>query len=245
MAERFSRSELLFGEDAMIKLKNSRVCVFGIGGVGSYTVEALARAGVGEIDLFDSDTVSVSNINRQLVALDSTIGKYKVDVAKQRILDINPEAKVNTHVMFVLPENAHEIDFSRYDCVIDAVDTVSAKLEIICRAKAAGAYVLSCMGTGNKLDPTAFKVADISKTSVCPLARVMRTELKKRGVSGVRVVYSEELPFKVMPEKKDELRDGSIPARRDIPASCSFVPGVAGLILAGEAVKLLTGIAEK
>ena len=245
MSQRFSRSELLFGEDAMKKLKNSRVCMFGVGGVGSYTVEALARAGVGEIDLYDSDTVSVSNINRQLIALDSTVGKYKVDVAKQRILDINPDAKVNTHVTFVLPENAHEIDFSRYDCVIDAIDTVSAKLDIICRAKAAGAQVLSCMGTGNKLDPTVFRVADISKTSVCPLARVMRTELKKRGVSGVRVVYSEELPHKASPEKKDQLRDGSIPARRDIPASCSFVPGVAGLILAGEAVKLLIGIAEK
>lgn len=238
MSERFSRSELLFGEDAMRQLSQSRIAVFGVGGVGGYAVEALARGGVGAIDIFDNDTVSESNINRQLAALTTTVGEYKVDVVKKRIADINPEAKVETHKTFVLPENVSCIDFTQYDCVIDAIDTVSGKIAIICTAKAAGVPVLSSMGTGNKLDPTAFKVADISKTSVCPLARVIRLELKKRGIKGVRVVYSEELPQKPRLSKFSE--NG-----KPIPASCSFVPGVAGLILAGEAIKTVLENAKK
>jgi tRNA A37 threonylcarbamoyladenosine dehydratase len=237
MPERFSRSELLFGHEAMAKLANCRVAVFGVGGVGSYAVEALARGGVGHIDVFDGDIVSASNINRQLIALESTVGKNKTDVAKERILDINPSARVETHVMFVLPENISEIDFSKYDCVIDAIDTVSGKIAIIEAAKAAGAEVLSCMGTGNKLNPTMFRVADISETSVCPLARVMRLELRKRGISGVKVIYSEEPPQGSSCPRNAE-------SGKTVPASCSFVPGVAGLILAGEAIKTLISVKQ-
>ena len=188
--ERFSRSALLIGEGALLKLKNSRVAVFGVGGVGGYAVEALVRSGLGAIDLIDADTISVSNINRQLLALNSTVGRFKTDVAKERALDINPDCAVTAYRLFYGAANT-EIDFSVYDYVIDAVDTVSAKLTIIERAKAAGVPVISAMGAGNKLDATAFKVADIAKTNICPLARVMRKELKKRGIEGVKTVYSE------------------------------------------------------
>ena len=220
--EIFSRTESLIGKEALEKLKNSRVAVFGVGGVGSYVVEALARSGVGALDLIDNDSVSESNINRQIVALHSTLGKQKTEVAAARVKDINPAIKVREHNLFFLPETADSFDFSPYDYVVDAIDTVSGKLALIERAKAANVPVISSMGTGNKLDPTAFEVADISKTSVCPLARVMRRELKKRGIEKVKVVYSKEDPKET---------NGSV------PASIAFVPSVAGLIIAGEVVK--------
>ena len=220
--EIFSRTESLIGKEALEKLKNSRVAVFGVGGVGSYVVEALARSGVGALDLIDNDSVSESNINRQIVALHSTLGKQKTAVAAARVKDINPAIKVREHNLFFLPETADSFDFSPYDYVVDAIDTVSGKLALIERAKAANVPVISSMGTGNKLDPTAFEVADISKTSVCPLARVMRRELKKRGIEKVKVVYSKEDPKET---------NGSV------PASIAFVPSVAGLIIAGEVVK--------
>ena len=220
--EIFSRTESLIGKEALEKLKNSRVAVFGVGGVGSYVVEALARSGVGALDLIDNDSVSESNINRQIVALHSTLGKQKTEVAAARVKDINPAIKVREHNLFFLPETADSFDFSPYNYVVDAIDTVSGKLALIERAKAANVPVISSMGTGNKLDPTAFEVADISKTSVCPLARVMRRELKKRGIEKVKVVYSKEDPKET---------NGSV------PASIAFVPSVAGLIIAGEVVK--------
>ncbi len=218
----FERTELVLGADALEKLKNARVAVFGVGGVGGYVVEALARCGVGALDIFDGDTVAESNINRQIIALHSTVGLYKTDVMKARINDINPDCAVTAHRVFYTPDNAGGFDFSVYDHIVDAVDMVSAKIEIIVRAKAAGVPVISCMGTGNKLDPARLEVADIYKTSVCPLARVMRAELKKRGVEGVKVVYSREEP------KKTGQRT---------PGSVSFVPSVAGLIIAGEVIK--------
>ncbi|MBQ7368829.1 MAG: tRNA threonylcarbamoyladenosine dehydratase [Clostridia bacterium] len=220
--EIFSRTESLIGKSALEKLKNSRVAVFGVGGVGGYAVEALVRSGVGALDLIDNDIVSESNLNRQIVALHSTIGKKKTEVAAARARDVNPEIKVRTHEVFFLPETAEEFDFSRYDYVIDAIDTVSGKIALIEKAKRENVPIISAMGAGNKLDPTAFAVDDISKTSVCPLARVMRRELKKRGIDKVKVVYSKEEPQK---------NDGSV------PASIAFVPSVAGLILAGEVVK--------
>lgn len=220
--EIFSRTERLIGKVGLEKLKKSRVAVFGVGGVGGYVVEALARSGVGALDLIDNDTVSESNINRQIVALHSTIGKQKTSVAVARVKDINPEIKVREHNLFFLPETANSFDFSFYDYVVDAIDTVSGKLALIECAKAANVPVISSMGTGNKLDPTAFEVADISKTSVCPLARVMRRELKKRGVEKVKVVYSKEEP-----KETDS----------NVPASIAFVPPVAGLIIAGEVIK--------
>ena len=226
--KRFEREEMLIGEEALQKLANARVCLFGVGGVGSYAVEALARAGVGEIDIIDNDTVSITNINRQLCALSSTVGKNKVDVVAERLLDINPALKVNRYCDFVLPENIDKYEFSAYDYVIDAVDTVSAKLAIIEAAERAGVPVLSCMGTGNKLDPMALTVTDIQKTSTCPLARVMRRELKARGIAHLRVVYSTEQPIKT-----SAVSDSGKP----VPASISFVPSVAGLIAAGEAIK--------
>ena len=218
----FERTELVLGADALEKLKNARVAVFGVGGVGGYVVEALARCGAGALDIFDGDTVAESNINRQIIALNSTVGLYKTDVMKARINDINPDCAVSAHRVFYTPENADGFDFSVYDHIVDAVDTVTAKIEIIVRAKAAGVPVISCMGTGNKLDPSRFEVADIYKTSVCPLARVMRAELKKRGVDGVKAVYSREEP------KKTGQRT---------PGSVSFVPPVAGFIIAGEVIK--------
>ena len=223
----FSREELLLGTDAVKKLNNSAVALFGVGGVGSFAAEALARAGVGKIALIDSDTVNESNINRQLIALHRTVGKNKVDVMRERILDINPNAQVITHNEFYLESNCDFIDFNDYDFIIDAIDTVSAKLHIICRAKQAGIPVISCMGTGNRLDPTKFSITDIFKTEGCPLARVMRTELRKRGVKSLPVVFSQEQAKRHSSVPKDDRTIGSI----------SFVPSVAGLIIAGEVIK--------
>lgn len=236
MREEFIRTSLIMGEDAVEKLNKSRVAVFGVGGVGGFAVEALARSGVGRLDLIDNDTVALSNINRQIIALHSTIGEYKVDAAKKRILDINPDAKVNVFKTFYLPETADEFDFTKYDYVIDAIDTVTGKLTIIENAVKAGTPVISSMGAGNKLDPTAFRVADISKTSVCPLAKVMRRELKKRGITHLKVVYSEEPPL--TPAKADGEENTR---RRSTPGSTAFVPSVAGLIIAGEVIKDLAG----
>ena len=238
-----SRTEALLGIDAVERLKKSTVAVFGIGGVGGYVAEALARSGVGRLELVDHDTVSVTNINRQIVALRSTVGKYKVDVMKERVLDINPEIEVIGHKCFYLPETAEQFDFTKYDYVVDCIDTVTGKLQLIEAAKIAGVPVISSMGAGNKLDPTAFEVADISKTSVCPLAKVMRRELKKRNIKNVKVVYSKEEPVEAKVSlNEEEMQDT---ARRSIPASCAFVPSVAGLILAGEVIKDLAGENEK
>ena len=229
-----SRTEALLGMEGVKRLENSTVAVFGIGGVGGYVAEALARSGVGHLELIDHDTVSVSNINRQIVALRSTVGKYKVDVMKERVLDINPEAEVVAHKCFYLPETANQFDFTKYDYIIDAVDTVTAKIEIIVNAKKVGTPVISCMGTGNKLNPTLFEVSDIYKTSVCPLARVMRRELKQRGIKSLKVVYSKEEPI------KSEIADSE--TGKTVPASISFVPSVAGLIIAGEVIKDLIAL---
>ena len=241
MSDIFSRTQLIFGEKAMEILANSRVAVFGVGGVGGYTVEALARSGVGAIDLIDDDKVCVTNMNRQIIALGSTVGMYKVDAAEKRIHDINPECTVTCHKMFYMPETADKLDFSQYDYVVDAIDTVTGKIEIIMQAKAAGVPVISSMGAGNKVDPTAFEVADIYKTSVCPLARVMRYQLKRRGVKKLKVVYSKEQP--IVPQGKaaedgsgnTDMRTGA--ARRSTPGSNAFVPSVAGLIIGGEVIK--------
>ena len=247
--EEFSRTELLIGKEGMKKLKNSRVAVFGIGGVGGYTVEALVRSGVGTLDLIDDDKVCLTNINRQIYATRKTVGKYKVDVARERILEINPDAVVNIHKTFYVPETADSFDFSQYDYVVDAVDTVTAKIELIMRAKEAGTPVISSMGAGNKLDASAFRVADIYKTKVCPLAKVMRRELKKRGVKKLKVVYSEEQPIRPIEDMAISCRSHCIcppgaahkcTERRDIPGSVAFVPSVAGLIIAGEVIKDLT-----
>lgn len=227
-----SRTENLFGENAIQTLARSHVAVFGIGGVGGYAVEALARSGVGAIDLIDNDKVSVTNINRQIMATHKTLGQYKADIAAERIKDINPDCKVLTHKIFYLPETAEKFDFSQYDYIIDAIDTVAGKLAIIENAHKCGTPVISCMGTGNKTDPAAFKVADIFSTSVCPLAKVMRRELKKRGIGKLKVVYSEEEPIKPLSAEEAENCQ-----KRSIPASCSFVPPVAGMIIAGEVVK--------
>ena len=233
--ERFSRTENLIGKKAVEKLKNSRVAVFGVGGVGGYCLEALARSGVGAIDVIDSDVVAESNINRQILALNSTIGRLKIDVAKERILDINPDCKVTAHKLFYLPETADKIDLKEYDYIIDAIDTVAAKLCLIERANAVGVKIISAMGAGNKLDATAFKVADIYETKGCPLARVMRLECKKRGIKSLKVVYSEEKAIKPLAESVTDKDEKS--ARRSVPASISFVPSVAGLIIAGEVIK--------
>lgn len=236
MVNQFTRTEMLLGKDGINKLLNSRVAVFGIGGVGGYTVEALIRSGVGAVDLIDNDKVSLSNINRQIYATHQTLGQYKVDVAEKRINELNPDAKVITHKVFYTPETAHLFNFSDYDYVVDAIDTVTGKIDIILKAQAAGTPVISSMGAGNKLDATAFEVSDIYKTSVCPLARVMRTELRKRGVKKLKVVYSKEKP--VTPaENTEEKTEG----RRSVPGSIAFVPSVAGLIIAGEVIKDLTG----
>lgn len=235
MSEWFSRTEALIGAEAEKKLKNARVAVFGIGGVGSYVVEALARAGVGALDLIDSDVVAKSNVNRQIIATTSTVGRDKVAVAAERVADINPECRVRTYKTFYLPENAADFDLSLYDYVVDAIDTVSGKISLICEAQRVNTPVISSMGTGNKLCPTMFEVADIYKTSVCPLARVMRTELKKRGVKKLKVVYSKEEPV----SPKATLSDNN---RRSVPASISFVPSVAGLIIAGEVIKDIAGL---
>ncbi|MBR5225204.1 MAG: tRNA threonylcarbamoyladenosine dehydratase [Clostridia bacterium] len=235
MLNPFSRLELMIGEEAVARLKNSRVAVFGVGGVGGYVVEALARSGVGTLDLIDDDTVGLTNLNRQIIALHSTLGMHKVDAAMARIRDINPDCTANAHRAFFLPETADQFDFAQYDYVVDAIDTVAGKLELAVRCQQAGTPIISCMGAGNKLDPTAFVVTDISKTSVCPLARVMRRELKKRGIEHLKVVYSTEpaQPQKGTPE------DAEAGTRRSVPASNAFVPAVAGLIAASEVLKEL------
>lgn len=232
MREEFCRTELLLGEAGIEKLNNAKVAVFGVGGVGGYVVEALARSGVSNFVLVDKDTVSVSNINRQIIALQSTVGKAKVNVLKDRVLDINPQANVEVHETFFLPENAGDFDFTQYTYVVDAVDTVTAKLEIIMKAKEANIPVISSMGAGNKLDPCGFRVTDIYKTNVCPLAKVMRKELKARGVKKLKVVYSEEKPL-----SPDTSHMQSADERKRIPGSVAFVPSVVGLIIAGEVVK--------
>lgn len=229
VSEQNSRTALLLGEGAVEKLKSSKVAVFGVGGVGGYICEALARTGVGELHIFDRDTLSVSNINRQIIATHSTVGRDKVDVMRERILDINPSCRVVAHKVFYLPENADEFDLSQYDYIADAVDTVSAKLELVCRADKLGTPIISAMGAGNKLDPVAFEVSDIYKTEGCPLARVMRRELKARGVKKLKVVYSKEEP------KKSPLIDSE--SGKAVPGSVSFVPSVMGLIMAGEIIK--------
>ena len=233
MKEQFSRTGMLLGEAAVEKLGKARVAVFGIGGVGGYTVEALARCGVGQMDLIDSDTISISNINRQILATHSTVGRLKVDAAKDRVLDINPDCAVRTYPIFYLPDTAAQFDFTQYDYVVDCIDTVTGKLQLVERAVAAGVPIICSMGTGNKLDPSAFMVADISKTSMCPLARIMRKELKKRGIDHIKVVYSQEEALTPAVDEEELKRTG----KRQIPGSVAFVPGAAGLILAGEVVK--------
>ena len=228
MDDRFVRTALVFGDEGMERLMKARVAVFGVGGVGGHCVQALARAGIGAIDVFDDDVVSVTNINRQAVAMTSTIGRPKVEVMRDQIKDINPAGVVNCHQMFYTPENADSVDLSVYDYVVDAIDTVKAKQELICRAKTLGVAIISAMGAGNKLDPTRFEVEDLAKTSVCPLCRVMRTQLKKRGITHHKVVYSREEPVRVVADESNG---------RHAPGSVSFVPPVMGMILAGEVIK--------
>ena len=230
----FSRTELLLGAESMEKLRRARVAVFGVGGVGGYVVEALARSGVGQLELIDRDVVSLTNINRQIIALHSTLGKYKVDVARDRVLDINPRAQVNVYRTFYLPENAEQFDFTCYDYVVDAIDTVAGKLMLARQAWAAGTPIISSMGAGNKLDGAAFQVADIYETSVCPLAKVMRRELRKCGIPHLKVVYSREIPM------TPGVNDSVDASRRQTPGSVAFVPSVAGLLLAGEVIRDLT-----
>lgn len=249
MLTQFSRTELLLGKEAMERLSNARVAVFGIGGVGGYVCEALVRSGIGTFDLIDDDKVCLTNLNRQIIATRKTVGKYKTEVMKERILDINPKAVVNIHNCFFLPENADEFPFEKYDYVVDAVDTVTAKIAIIMKAKEKNVPVISSMGAGNKLDASMFRVADIYKTKVCPLAKIMRRELKKRGVKKLKVVYSEELPTRPLEDMSISCRNHCIcppgaqhkcTERRDIPGSVAFVPSVAGLIIAGEVIKDLS-----
>lgn len=250
MLTQFSRTELLLGKEAMDKLKNSRVAVFGIGGVGGYVCEALVRSGVGAFDLIDDDKVCLTNLNRQIIATRKTVGKYKTDVMKERMLEINPDVDVRIHKCFFLPENADEFPFDEYDYVVDAVDTVTAKIELVMKSQAMNVPIISSMGAGNKLDPTAFQVADIYKTSVCPLAKVMRRELKKRGIKKLKVVYSQEKPIRPIEDMSISCRTHCIcppgaahkcTERRDIPGSTAFVPSVVGLIIAGEVIKDLAG----
>ncbi|HEX2985811.1 MAG TPA: tRNA threonylcarbamoyladenosine dehydratase [Caproiciproducens sp.] len=251
MLNEFSRTQLLLGEEAMAKLKNATVAVFGIGGVGTFTVEALARSGIGTLELFDDDKICLTNVNRQLIATRKTIGKQKVDVMSERVKDINPNAEVVCHTCFYTAENADEFDLSKYSYIVDAIDTVSSKLELIVRAQKANVPIISCMGAGNKLDPTKFEVADIYSTSVCPLARVMRHELKARGVKKLKVVYSKEPPMTPIEDMSISCRAHCVcppgtkrkcTIRRAIPGSISFVPSVAGLILAGEVIKDIAGV---
>lgn len=237
MLNEFSRTSLLFGKEAMEKLKNAHVAVFGVGGVGGHCIEALVRSGIYNVDIIDKDVVSLTNINRQIIALHSTIGRPKVDVMKERILDINPNAKVNAYNLFYLPETKDLFDFSKYDYIVDAVDTVTAKIQLILEAKKAQTKIICSMGAANKIDPTKFEITDISKTSVCPLARVMRQECKKRGITNVKVLYSKEPPQPLKIDEQECELKGSSPA----PASNAFVPSVAGLILAGYVVKEVVG----
>ena len=241
MLEQFLRTEMLLGSDAIQKLQNARVAVFGLGGVGGYVVEALARSGLGSLDLIDSDRVSVSNLNRQILATHSTVGMLKVDAARNRVLDINPECQVKTWPVFYTPDTADTFDFTQYDYIVDAIDTVTGKLALVERAKAAGTPIICCMGTGNKLDASAFQVADISKTTMCPLARVMRKELTKRGIRHLKVVYSQEEALTPTGWEAEAAALG----KRQIPGSVAFVPGAAGLLLAGEVVRDLTGAASR
>ena len=251
MLTQFSRTELLLGKEAMEKLARSKVAVFGIGGVGGYVCEALVRSGVGAFDLIDDDKVCLTNLNRQIIATRKTVGKYKAEVMKDRILEINPAAQVNVHKCFFLPENADEFPFDEYDYIVDAVDTVTAKIELVMKAQEKNVPVISSMGAGNKLDGSQFRVSDIYKTKMCPLAKVMRRELKKRGVRKLKVVYSEEKPVRPLDDMSISCRTNCIcppgakhkcTERRDIPGSVAFVPSVAGLIIAGEVVKDLCGI---
>ena len=242
MPDQYSRTRLLLGSEGVDRLRSAHVALFGLGGVGGYAAEALARAGVGHMDLIDDDTVSPTNLNRQMLALHSTLGQYKVDAAAARIRDIDPTIEVRCFKTFYLPETADQFDFSQYDYVLDAIDTVTGKLALMQQAQSAGVPIISCMGTGNKLDPTGFKVADISRTSGCALARIIRKECGKRGIKGVKVVYSEELPLEPVPdpsEPPEPQREGS--SRRSLPGSTPFVPGVAGLIMAGQVIRDLAG----
>ena len=240
MSEQFLRTEMLLGRDAIEKLHSARVAVFGLGGVGGYAVEALARSGVGSLDLIDSDIVSISNLNRQILAAHSTVGMLKVDAARQRVLDINPDCVVRAYPIFYTPETADSFDFTRYDYIVDAIDTVTGKLALVERAVAVNKPIICCMGTGNKLDASAFQVADISKTTMCPLARVMRKELAKRGIRHLKVVYSQEETL--TPTGWEE--EAAALGKRQIPGSMAFVPGAAGLLLAGEVVRDLTGFSR-
>lgn len=249
MLNQFSRTELLLGKEAIDQLGQSRVAIFGIGGVGGYVCEALVRSGVGAFDLIDDDKVCLTNLNRQIIATRKTIGEYKTEVMKERILDINPQADVRIHRCFFLPENAADFPFAEYDYIVDAVDTVTAKLELVMKAKENNIPIISSMGAGNKLDASAFRVADIYKTKVCPLAKVMRRELKKRGVEELKVVYSEEVPIQPIGDVEENNREGDSALadadsmhkqKRAIPGSTAFVPAVAGLIIAGEVIKDLT-----
>lgn len=241
MLTQFSRTQLLLGEAAMDKLKNARVAVFGIGGVGGYVCEALVRSGVGAFDLIDSDTVSITNINRQIIATHKTVGQYKTEVMQNRMKEINPDVEVRLHNCFFLPENGDEFPFSEYDYVVDAVDTVAAKIELVMKCKQKNVPIISSMGAGNKLEASAFKVSDIYKTRMCPLAKVMRYELKKRGVKKLKVVYSEEKPVRILDDKAVSEEKNGV-GKRSIPGSVAFVPSVAGLIIAGEVIKDLTGL---
>lgn len=233
MLNQFSRTELLIGEEGLEKLKRAKVAVFGIGGVGSYTVEALARAGVGELVLIDKDEISITNLNRQIHSTHKTLGRSKVEVMKERILEINPEAKVSTFEEFYMPDNAEKMMDATYSYIVDAVDTVTAKIDLVVRANEGNIPIISAMGAANKLDPTKFEVADIYKTSVCPLAKVMRKELKSRGIKHLKVVYSKEEPVK----SEKYLSEESVPGKKTVPGSISFVPSVMGLIIAGEVIK--------
>ena len=252
MLNQFSRTQLQFGAEGMEKLYHARVAVFGIGGVGGYTVEALARSGVGELDLIDDDRVCLTNVNRQIFATRKTVGQYKVDVAEERILEINPKAIVHKYKTFYAPQTADQFDFTQYDYVVDAIDTVTGKLELVEQAQKAGVPIISSMGAGNKVDPPALDVADIYETSVCPLARVMRQELKKRGIEKLKVVYSKEPPLTPIDDMTISCRTHCIcppgtarkcTQRRQVPGSNAFVPSVVGLIIAGEVVKDLSGFA--
>ena len=248
MLNQFSRTELVFGKEAMDKLEKSRVAVFGVGGVGGYTVEALARSGIGALDIIDDDKVCLTNINRQILATRSTVGKYKVDVAKDRILDINPKCEVRTYKTFYLPDTKDEFDFTDYDYIVDAIDTVTGKLELVMNAKAAGTPIICSMGAGNKVNPYMFEVADIYETSVCPLAKVMRYECRKRGIDKLKCVYSKEKPIRPLEDMSISCRENCIcppdtrkcTVKRDIPGSTAFVPSVVGLIIAGEVIKDIT-----
>lgn len=240
--DQFSRTELLLGKDGMERLYRARVAVFGIGGVGGYTVEALARSGVGALDLIDNDRVCLTNLNRQILASRRTVGQFKVDAARERILDISPDAEVRTYKTFYTPQTAAQFDFSQYDYIVDAIDTMAGKLELVEQARRAGAPIISCMGAGNKLDPSAFEVADIYATSVCPLARIMRRELRRRGVERLKVVYSREPPMTPIGDVGGSPGAEQEGVRhRQTPGSNAFVPAVAGLIIAGEVIRDLTG----